>query len=671
MLRSTISLFCHQYDIDAHLIIEVTYNPEEKHELLQYKQILDAESEVSDQLRFAKAEKHTVDSWSLASTNNHDWECSDPKFHWDEDVKNAFPNIFSIKGPRMMQRSAINATMSLEDVFLIMPTGAGKSLVYQLPAALDGVNGDGLTLVVSPLLSLIEDQVYQMRQINVAAAGLSSISSKEEISHTYADMDALMLPNKGKASDEGTDHSRASLCMLYVTPERIAKSKRLLNKLEKLHAAGKLRRIVIDEAHCCSQWGNDFRPDYKQLGILRVQFPKVPIIAVTATATQTVWRDVVSILRIPKCVTFRAPIERPNLRYTVVKKLGTGNESFEQVGHFILTDHMSHCGIVYCLSQRDTEAMALYLRQIGIKAAHYHAYMPPEYRKDVHEKWLRDRISVLCCTVAFGMGINKKDVRYVIHHSLSKSVENYYQESGRAGRDGETADCVLLYRGADLIKQSTMVFAEATGLSKLYSLVRYCAEARVCRQIQLKQYFGQELDEDFKIESGIDTQHCRTTAVCDICASKDQPLLERDVTPDAKLVCVLLKAVANHGERTTFAKLVDLWRGLGRKKLMGSVKLDTAPKEYTKSYCERVLTYLLLEGVLKEDFAHTPYSTNSYLVTGPKAQLVERELTHIVMSVRNESPDTALSVGEMGDVGKRSADDGSTTTAVRKKAKKR
>eukprot|EP01134_Creolimax_fragrantissima_P000323 CFRG0323T1 len=631
---------------------EINALKEERLELLQYKTIIDGERNMHVANVKEKTEKQTIDSWNEAASakrnRNHPvpisqgWEGSNQTFPWTKKLHEALKSVFKINGPlRSMQRAAINATLSNEDVFLIMPTGAGKSLCYQLPAALDGISGAGLTLIVSPLLSLIEDQVYQLKLLNISVHELSSNSSKAEVARVYADMDALCDTSKGKrAADTSKSAAFATkLCMLYVTPERIAKSKRLLNKLEKLYASRKLRRIVIDETHCCSQWGNDFRPDYKQLGVLRVQFPDVPILAVTATATQPVWKDVVLILRIPKCITFRAPIERPNLRYAVKWKAGVGNDSYQQVLDFIKEKHMDGCGIIYCISQKETESMADFLRINGIKAAYYHANMTPEYRKAVHQNWLVDRVHVLACTVAFGMGINKKDVRFVLHHSLSKSIENYYQESGRAGRDGRPSDCVLFYRGADLIKQSTMVFAEYTGLSKLYSLVEYCTDTSVCRHVLFKEYFGQELEGDGALGGNRDAQHCHSNAMCDTCAAGKNIAITEDVTRDAIVICTLLKAVLKNRERVTMAKLIDVWKGLARKKTIGIEKVEVAPKNYTRPHCERIITRLLIDNVIKEEFAHTPYSTNSYFVLGVKAQLVERGLLKIVLRTRDVVPE--------------------------------
>lgn len=508
------------------------------------------------------------------SSSLEDWSGS---FEWDSQADDVRLNIFGIPSYRQNQKEIINAIMSGRDVLVIMAAGGGKSLCYQLPAILR----DGVALVISPLLSLIQDQVMGLTALGIPAFMLTSTTSKENEKFIY------------KVLEKG----EGELKILYVTPEKISKSKRFMSKLEKCHNAGRLSLISIDEAHCCSQWGHDFRPDYKSLSILKTQFSNVPVVALTATATQKVQYDVMEMLRIPKCVKFVSTVNRPNLFYTVRSKSSVGKVVVDEIAEFIQESYSnSESGIVYCFSRKECEQVAAELRERGIAADYYHADMDVNAREKVHTWWSKNKLQVIVGTVAFGMGINKPDVRFVIHHSLSKSMETYYQESGRAGRDGLPSECVLFYRPADVPRQSSMVFYENSGLQNLYDIVRYCQSKRQCRRNAFFRHFAEPL------------QDCN--GMCDNCAFLSE-VMEVDVSRHAKVMVSLLQDTQEKDQKLTMLQLVDKMKN---KKELGS--------DIKKEEMEQLVIQLILDFVFKEEYQHTAYATNAYVTIGPLANQV-------------------------------------------------
>ncbi|KAL5793071.1 hypothetical protein ACOSP7_001665 [Xanthoceras sorbifolium] len=510
-------------------------------------------------------------------------------FEWDSRADDVRLNVFGISKYRANQREIINAIMSGRDVLVIMAAGGGKSLCYQLPAILR----DGVALVVSPLLSLIQDQVMCMAALGIPAYKLTSTTSKENEKFIYKSLE------KGEGE----------LKILYVTPEKISKSKRFMSKLEKCHHAGRLSLISIDEAHCCSQWGHDFRPDYKNLGILKTQFPDVPLVALTATATQKVQNDLMEMLHISKCIKFVSTINRPNLFYTVREKSSVGKVVIDEVAEFIRESYPNNeSGIVYCFSRKECEQVAHDLRERGISADHYHADMDVNAREKVHMRWSKNKLQVIVGTVAFGMGINKPDVRFVIHHSLSKSVETYYQESGRAGRDGLPSECLLFFRPADVPRQSSMVFYEYSGLQNLYDIVRYCQSRKQCRRSTFFWHFAEPL------------QDCN--GMCDNCAFSSE-VKELDASRPAKFVVSLLQDMQENDQRLTMLQLVDKLKN--KQKELGA--------DLKREEIEQLVLQLILDRVLSEEFQHTPYSTNAYVTIGPLAKQVLQERKIIKLEI--------------------------------------
>lgn len=546
---------------------------------------------------FVKLKQKSLDE--IART---DWSKSN--FPWSNRVNETLENVFHMTSFRSMQLPAINVTLSNKDCILIMPTGGGKSLCYQLPALI----AKGVTVVVSPLLSLMEDQVMALQAMSYPVAMLAANVSVKDTNQIL------------KAMAEGED----SLKLLYVTPEKMAKSKRFMSMLEKAYQRKHFARLAIDEVHCCSQWGHDFRPDYKYLAIMKRQFPEVPILGVTATASAAIVADVQKMLDIESAVVLRAPLDRPNLVYEVLAKPTGNDEAVKTIAGLILGRFKNQCGIVYCFSIKETDELADELKGYGIAVDSYHASMEPQRRSSVHTRWMHGKILVIVATIAFGMGIDKSNVRFVIHHTLSKSVENYYQESGRAGRDDQPATCLILFRFADIFRQTTSVFTEKCGRENVYTMVRYCVEVRECRRVMFLRHFG-EKQQNIRCHDGI----------CDNCRIKGS-VKDIDITVHLKNIYKILAAASEAKEQLTAAKLIDAWMGKDAKKWKerGVTKTDL-PRER----CETIVAWALLEGYLAEKFHITPYAYISYIRAGEKKEEIDKgEKVHCPFLTASAAP---------------------------------
>jgi ATP-dependent DNA helicase Q1 len=380
----------------------------------------------------------------------------------------------------------------------------------------------------------MEDQIYGLKKRNINAEMISQSTDKTTVNaiHKLLADSSFSCPLK----------------LLYVTPERLANSKRLMSNLQKCHQFKKLDLIAIDEVHCCSTWGHDFRPDYKFLGSMKMLFPQVPILGVTATASTRVLTDVQKILNIRECLTFNAPFNRPNLFYHVLEKPGDKEGVFELLAKLLKERFAGKSGIIYTFSIKDTEEITSELLQRDVKVRPYHANLESSVRSNVHTKWITGEIQAVVATVAFGMGIDKPDVRFVIHHTLSKSMENFYQESGRAGRDGEYAECILLYRFGDIFKTTTMTFTEHNGLKNAYSMIDYCINGKKCRRDLIARYFREVWSDN----------SCRK--MCDHCYYKDSvnsPQL--DITNYYKALCRIIEKAEKLDIKLTGLKLIDAW----------------------------------------------------------------------------------------------------------------
>ena len=365
---------------------------------------------------------------------------------------------------RPLQEEIITRVLAGDDCVVLMPTGGGKSLCFQLPA----IMSDGIAIVISPLISLMKDQVDALKANGVTADFINSTLTQEEVT------DIMIKAKTGK------------LKILYIAPERLSVQgfDNFLNSLS-------ISLIAIDEAHCISEWGHDFRPDYRNLKILRDKFPSIPIIALTATATEKVREDIVRQLNLGRAKVYISSFNRPNLSYEVLPK----KDSLKTIVS-LLNSYKDESVIIYCFSRNDTEKLVENLKIYGFKALPYHAGLDAEKRKENQEKFIRDKVNIMVATIAFGMGIDKPDVRLVIHHSLPKSVEGYYQETGRAGRDGLPARCVLLFSYADKFKHDFFIRNMANPEEKkkseenLEQVLKY-GDLNGCRRRFLLRYFNE------------------------------------------------------------------------------------------------------------------------------------------------------------------------------------
>jgi ATP-dependent DNA helicase RecQ len=479
----------------------------------------------------------------------------------ERDIHQTLRRVFGYEAFRPQQQEIIEDVIAGRDAFVLMPTGGGKSLCYQIPA----LHRPGVGIVVSPLISLMKDQVDALQANGVAAAFYNSALGSEEARRVLGRLHAHELD------------------LLYISPERLM-SGGFLERLQEIDLA----LFAIDEAHCVSQWGHDFRPEYQQLGALRGAFPGIPLVALTATADPQTREDIVRVLGLQRAARHITGFDRPNIRYTVLEK----HKPFDQLLRFLEgREHQS--GIVYALSRKRVEEIAQRLQHKGLDAAAYHAGLPANERQRVQEAFLRDELQIVVATVAFGMGIDKPNVRFVVHYDLPKHIEGYYQETGRAGRDALPAEALLLFGAQDsgtarrLIENNENPEQRRIELHKLNAMVGL-AESVTCRRRVLLSYFGECLEQD-----------CGN---CDVCLNPPERF---DATVEARKA---LSCVYRVGQRFGIGHVVDVLRGADNERIraLRHHQLSTygIGRDHSETEWTSILRQLIHRGYLVQDIAN-------------------------------------------------------------------
>lgn len=526
------------------------------------------------------------------------------------DVYTVLNRVFNLKGFRPNQLEAITSTLIGKDVFVLMPTGGGKSLCYQLPALIKSGKTRGVTIVVSPLISLMQDQVQHLLAKDIKAGMISSKGTHDE---KKATLDLFR---------------NCLLDLVYLSPEMINSSQQIQRIITTLYNNNQLARVVVDEAHCVSSWGHDFRPDYKGMNIFKRNYPRVPIMALTATANDKVRMDIVHHLQMENPELLKQSFNRTNLFYEIKWKSANFLESIKD---YIVKNHKDKTGIIYCHSKQSCEQTSQKLNDWGIKSSFYHAGMAPNDRYQIQTLWQQNKLQLICATIAFGMGIDKPDVRFVIHLFLPRTLEGYYQETGRAGRDGKHSECIMLYSYKDARFLQSMIQRDEeldregkeNHLAKLRQVVQYCENTTDCRRKQVLHYFNELFDP----------LNCQKQ--CDNCKnSSSTKSVVRDVTDHCKNIINMVQLM--EGDKVTVLHCQDVYKGSSYSKIM-KMGHNTNPfhgkgKDLEKTDVERIFFYLLSEDCLTEYQVMKGGFASNYVRLGALASQVTRGNKKITIS---------------------------------------
>ncbi|MCK5085376.1 DNA helicase RecQ, partial [Candidatus Parcubacteria bacterium] len=478
-------------------------------------------------------------------------------------MKKLLKTYFGYDEFRPLQEEAIDSVMQGKDTFVLMPTGGGKSLCYQLPA----LKFEGLTLVISPLIALMKDQVDALKTNGISAEYINS----------------SLLPVEIQGIQE--EISQGKVKILYVAPERLA-----LQSFQNFLKGVSIKLIAVDEAHCISEWGHDFRPDYGNLKLLKSQFPKIPIIALTATATSKVREDIIKQLSLDEHNSFISSFDRENLAMIITRK----KRAFDKLLRLI-QKHKNEPTIIYCFSRKETEKIAMNLQAEGFDALPYHAGLNNETRKKNQELFIKDEVSIIVATIAFGMGIDKPDIRLVVHYTFPKTIEGYYQEIGRAGRDGLSSECVLFYSYGDVRKHEFFIdqmedtIEQEKCREKLSQIIGYC-EAMTCRRKYVLEYFGEEyLSDEKKAKKGCEA--------CDICLNPN-PLFDATEITQKILSCVI-----RTGSRFGRNYIADVLLGKNSQQITENMHCDLSVfgivQDFNKDEINHIMRSLITSGFLQ------------------------------------------------------------------------
>lgn len=517
-----------------------------------------------------------------------------------EQLLPALKHTFGYDTWRDGQAEIISAALAQRDCFVLLPTGGGKSLCYQLPA----LHLPHITVVVSPLMSLMKDQVDALKAHGIAAAFINSSQSRETVLDVFAQL------------------RRGELKLLYVAPERLLQPA----FLDRLADVG-VSLFAIDEAHCISQWGHDFRPDYMALTLLKQRFPQVPLMALTATADPGTQQDIVQQLGLQQPLIYRGSFDRPNIRYTVQEKF----RPLEQLLAY-LKQQENNSGIIYCSSRRKVDELTAQLAERGIRVAAYHAGHDAAQREQVQDAFKRDDISIIVATVAFGMGVNKSNIRFVVHYELPRTIEAYYQETGRAGRDGVAAEAMMFFDPADIARMKRWLEMEENpqraevAWQRFQSMAAF-AEAQTCRRLVLLNYFGE----------------ARQTPCgnCDICLNPPQQFAATEIAQKA------LSCVYRVNQSFGLHYVIDVLRGSQHQKILeqGHDKLSTwgLGKELSHDYWLSIFRQLIHFGLLQQDITQ-----HSVLRLLPAARPVLRGEQELMLAVPRlqTMPKTSTKLGQ-------------------------